>query len=281
MKNAFSVASGSIVALLAATVVLTFVAVGFAPHSNTRAVQTIYVHNESSFVSDAEVRNDMPAFQKALSGDFAPVWQVDAKLVFVGSNGTTPKGAIVIHLIDRPDIPNALAYHYVKDGVPYAKIFIGTSRYYGYSWTVALTHELWEMLVDPVVVRTEQSPDGRIWAGEVADPVEADSLGYTRKGANGKPVLISDFITEKWFGAEQVGDYDFAHHVQDPLAILKDGYAQYWNGVGWVAITNWKAGRTSLYFHDLDTGSRRDRDGKSAFAEAWGTGTDPTAYWAT
>jgi hypothetical protein len=44
-----------------------------SPHHQSRAnVQTIYVRNLSTYVSDREVKKDLPAFQKALSEDFAP-----------------------------------------------------------------------------------------------------------------------------------------------------------------------------------------------------------------
>lgn len=208
-------------------------------------VQTIYVRNLSGFVSDKQVANDIPAFQAATSKDFAPLWNIDAKLVFLGKK-PAPRGAAVINLRDRSDVQGALAYHELRDGVFGAEVFVGTSKYYGFSWTVGFTHELWEMLADPGLVRTMQStgggwPDGTIWANENADPVEADNLGYTRTGANGKPVLISDFVTEKWFGAETAGPFDFMNHIQKPLQVLKGGYAQWWDGVSWHLIENFRA----------------------------------------
>lgn len=204
-------------------------------------VQVIYVRNLSTFVSDSVVKNDLPAFQNALSNDFAPVWKVDGKLVFIGQ-AKAPVGAETITLLDRSDVKGALAYHELVDGVPDSKIFVGTSRYYGYNWTVGFTHELWEQLADPGLIHAGQSPDGRIWAQENADPVEADGLGYTRPGANGKPVLISDFVTEKWFGAAISGPYDFCNHVQSPLEVLKGGYAQWWDGVSWNVVSNFEKG---------------------------------------
>lgn len=224
--------------VVAAVTSALFLSLG-AAGANKHFVQKIYVRNLSTFVSDKEVKNDLPAFQAATSKDFAPYWRVDAELVFIGKK-TAPRGAITITLLDTSDVKNALAYHELTDGVPNSKIFVGTSKYYGYAWTVGFTHELWEQLADPSLVRTAQSFDGRIWANEIADPVEADNLGYTRPGADGSPVLISDFITDKWYGAEVAGPYDFMNHVQTPLEVLKGGYAQYWDGMTWVEITNFR-----------------------------------------
>jgi hypothetical protein len=82
-----------------------------------------------------------------------------------------------------------------------------------------------------------------MWAGEVADPVEDDSLGYTRPGADGKPVLLSDFITTKWFDTGTAGPYDFLNHVQYAHQVLSGGYAQWWDGTTWVEVDNFKSGR--------------------------------------
>lgn len=230
---------------IVAVVLSAFLGLG-ASTTKTSTVQTIYVQNKSSLVSDAELKNDLPAFQSATSKDFAPLWHIDAKLVYLARADAVPTGSESITLVDKGSVAGALAYHEMVDGVADAIIYVGTSKLGGYKWSVGFTHELWEMLADASAgagaVDTVQSPDGTIWAKEVADPVEADALGYNRPGANGKPVLISDFITERWFGAEQLGPYDFANHVQVALAILKGGYAQYWTGLTWVQLTNFRPG---------------------------------------
>jgi len=211
----------------------------FASTAKTN-VQTIYVRNVSTYVSDAEVKRDIPAFQKATSEDFAPLWHVDAKLVFIGK-AKAPTGAEVITLVDKGPVKGALAYHEMVNGVADAIIYTGVSKFYGYAWSVGFTHELWEMLVDQPAgagaVVAYQDFNGTIWAGEVADPVESDADGFTVDG-----VLISDFVTARWFGAEQNGPYDFANHIQVALHIDKGGYAQWWDGVNWNVIENFEKG---------------------------------------
>ena len=75
----------------------------------------------------------------------------------------------------------------------------------------------------------------------------ADNFGFPVPGANGKPVVISDFVTEKWFGALTSGVYDFTNAIQTPLAVLKGGYAQYWDGTQWVVTSNFEHGKTEHY----------------------------------
>lgn len=202
-------------------------------------VQTIYVRNVSSYVGDAEVRRDLPAFNAATHEDFAPLWHVDATLVFIGRD-EAPTGAQTITLVDKGPVKGALAYHELVNGVADAVVYTGVSKFYGYSWTVGFTHELWEMLVDVPAgagaVDTVQDFLGTIWAKEIADPVESDADAYERDG-----VLISDFVTEKWFGALTAGPYDFAEHIQAPLTIDRGGYAQWWNGSNWNVIENFRS----------------------------------------
>ena len=240
-----NVATHSGTAAIAAVVVSALIGIG-ATASKTSQVQVIYVQDKSTLVSVAELKNALPAFQAALSKDFAPLWHVDAKLVYLPRATPVPAGAESITLVDKGNVKGALAYHEMVDGVADSIIYVGVSKLYGYSWTVGFTHELWEMLADAPAgagaVDTMQSPDGTIWAKEIADPCEADSDGYTRPGADGKPVLISDFVTERWFGAEQLGPYDFMNHIQAALVILKGGYAQWWDGATWNMVNNFRPG---------------------------------------
>lgn len=214
-------------------------------------VQTIYVQNLSSFVSDAEVLNALPAFAAATHKDFAPIWHIDANLVFV-RRGDIPKGAESITLVDKGNVPGALAYHEMVNGAADSIVFAGTSKYFGFSWTVGFTHELWEMLVEPPAgtgaVDTVQDGGGLVWAKEIADPVESDADGYNRPGANGKPIRISDFITEKWFGAAVNGPFDFMDHIQAPEKVDKGGYAQWWSGSSWVVVSNFRSARDRAFY---------------------------------
>jgi hypothetical protein len=197
--------------------------------------QVIYVRNTSA-LADSEVKNAIPAFQTAIDKDFEPLWHVTAKLKFVSATYRIPLTAQVIWIQDKMDMPDALAYHGLEGGVPFARIGYGVSIAYGYSWTVGFTHELWEMLADPSINRTIQDPTGRIWANETADAVEAEKFGYNRLGANGKPVLISDFITDAWYGANTAQQYDFTHSITRPYQVLEGGYAQWWDGINWNVI---------------------------------------------
>ena len=242
-----------------------FVAWFWAPHSvRSSDTETIYVRNLSPrYISDAEIKNDLPAWEAAANEDFAPLWHTTrVDLVFIGKR-PAPKGSLSAVFVDKGDVQGALAYHTVTDGVPQIVVYAGTADYYGYSNSVSFTHELEEMLADPTICATNQGypypyvtvtdvgqyPQlpGTVWAQEVSDPVEAYS--YNRKGADGRPVKISDFITPDWFNDEVDGPYDFMHLVQAPFTVLRGGYAQWWDGTTWSVVENFKhAGRDAAGF---------------------------------
>lgn len=229
-------------AAFAATIIAVAVAARASAPKPTE--QTIYVRNISTFITNTEVKNALPAFQAAVDKDFGPIWNVGAKLVFIGSR-PVPKNAISVNLVNKADIPGALAYHELRFGTPDSKVFIGLSRYFGYSWEVDFTHELFEMLVDPGTDRVDVNwARSRYWFGEVCDPVEADRDSYTRTGANGTLVHISDFVTPRWFGVQTpngVG-FDYRNRVQAPGQIRLGGYAQYYQGGMWYIVQHFRTG---------------------------------------
>ena len=100
----------------------------------------------------------------------------------------------------------------------------------GVPWTVSASHELFEMLVDPLAQTTMQATDGSgaTWIEEVADPVE-DYSHWVRG------VQLTDFVYPAWFrnapgrqdamaqlnsSSAGTGEYEFS---------CPTGYAQYWD----------------------------------------------------
>lgn len=202
----------------------------FATAAKAEPGLTVYIKNDSSTVSDAALANALPAFQAAVSRDFAPYWSVDAKLVVTD---TPPEGGWVIDLLDYTDSPGALGYHDgSKDLTPYARVFAATSREYKCSWQSVLTHELFEMLADPWIDHFAQG--WHLWLIEVADPVEDAQFDYFRRGADGKRVRISDFVTPAWYRRiAKRGPFDFGRHVKRKGQVLEGGYASFLTGDTW------------------------------------------------
>jgi hypothetical protein len=130
------------------------------------------------------------------------------------------------------------------------KVFAGLDIQSGSSWTVTLSHELLEMLGDPWINWCAEASDGKIYALEVCDAVEADELGYQING-----VLVSDFITPSWFEPTKADRVDFKRRLSKSLDLARGGYVSVLDlASGWTQITAEGAGGPPI-----PTGSRRQR----------------------
>lgn len=214
----------------------------------------IAITNESTVLTDDEVKAVIPALQHQVSLDFRAYWDIDATLVFLPKGQTLIAGWWQIVVLDDPDMAGALGYHEMSSvGTPLGKIFAKLDKDNGYSWTVTLSHELLEMLGDPDIDTAKQGQDGRFYALEVCDAVESDNFGYQIDG-----FLVSDFVTPRWFN-DYVGcdRYSFKKHVSKPLELAPGGYISVVDQSGnWTQITAQKNAETIPTIH---VGSRRAR----------------------
>ena len=216
----------------------------------------IAVINESTAISNSDVQDMIPAFDAQWNNELNDVWGVGAaQFAFVDRGITPPAGSWWVVFLDDSDQAKALAYHDLTDeGLPISKVFVKTILADKASVSVAATHEICEMAVDPWLNSAYQDAQGTFWAGEVCDPVEDDQYGYEIDG-----ILVTDFITPNWFGHEHpVGDIDFKSRASAAFEVLTGGYAQKWDPqAGWQQITGAKA-QKSKKAH-AQRGSRRER----------------------
>lgn len=228
------------------------------------SVQVAIVNDQSSGVADSDAKAWTAALQKQVSNDFASAWELEgAELVFVPQGGKPLAGAWAIALLDNSDQAGALGYHdLTPDGLPLGKVFAGTDRQYGETVSVTLSHELLEMLGDPWINLCAQGADGKFYAYEASDAVEADKLGYQIDG-----VQVSDFVLPAWFG-HGAGPYDHLGHLSKPFELAPGGYIGAFDpssGQGWTQVTAQGAKPTaSELFRSLPRiGSRRERRARS------------------
>lgn len=193
----------------------------------------VAVTNASTCLTDRQVSAVLPALQQQVTLDFRAYWSVDCQLSFVGEGEQLPDGWWQISVTDNPDQAGALGYHELTSrGTPLGKVFAGLDLQSGASWTVTLSHELLEMLADPWINWCAQGANGKIYALEVCDAVEADKLGYDIDG-----VLVSDFITPSWFEPTHADRVDFMRRIVKPLELASGGYMSVLDaGSGWTQI---------------------------------------------
>jgi hypothetical protein len=182
-------------------------------------IPTIACFNQATTPLGLDLKLLVPALQRFVDDCVVPVWGTPAKLAL--STGFIP-GAWAVVFLDVADAPGALAYHdLTPDGFPLSKVFVKTILDDNASLSVATSHELVEMLVDPAINLWTVGPEaGTFYAYESADPVEEES--FPLAGFD-----MTDFVYPSYFedfhksGATQ---FDYLKKVQKPFQILKGGY---------------------------------------------------------
>jgi hypothetical protein len=184
----------------------------------------IAVINESSVVTDTEIKSVVHALQVQVTRDFFPIWGINANLTFYPKGAAVPATSWQFLFLDDADQAGALGYHdLTSTGLPLAKIFCVTTVQDGGKWSVTASHEMMEMLVDPYLELCSFNQTGNtvgiLYAYEVADPVEDDSSGYNVGG-----VRVSNFVYPEWFEADATGKVDFLGECAAPFTLLSNGY---------------------------------------------------------
>ncbi|HEV8065612.1 MAG TPA: hypothetical protein VGP46_12295 [Acidimicrobiales bacterium] len=231
----------------------------------------VVVINESTAVTDSDVESWVPALQTQVSSHFAPMWDADATLSFVPTTQTPPPAAWQLVVLDDSDQAGALGYHDLTSaGLPLAKVFAKSDLQANSSVSVTCSHELLEMLGDPMIdmVAFLQDSGGNPVgvAYEACDVCEDDSYGYEIAG-----VLVSDFVYRHWFddrpnpagvlstALDYGGHVTSAMNPSEPAAsILPGGYIGIWtSSQGWTQVTG--SARSGDPTAVAPPGSRRER----------------------
>lgn len=167
---------------------------------------TISVVNFSD-LSDSDVQIAIRAVNRQIQEDFAPIWGALWDLRLHGSSFDAGdidtlaeefvQGEAVLYLVDEAHLPGAAGYHAINGReMPYGFVFVTDTN----NWTVTLSHEALELIIDPTVNVMVPGPDPRpgrqdnivLHTYEVCDAVERTSYSIDQ-------VRVSNFITQQWF----------------------------------------------------------------------------------
>jgi hypothetical protein len=91
---------------------------------------------------------------------------------------------------------------------------------------VTISHEVLEMIGNSLIDQANQwsdLPNPLLLAQELCDPVEDDSLAYSKNS-----VMVSDFVTPKYFVPGSAGPWDFGEHLSAPNTLATGGYHLTW-----------------------------------------------------
>lgn len=211
------------------------------------------IANLSTQVTQAHFDGVVAALQKQVTEDFQPEWGLHATLKAIYISLAHKKAPIqsdadaVLYLGDTSQDPTtgvdgAEGYHSGNNKhVPYGFVYLDICKSEKTSWTVALSHEVLELLGDPDVLLTVSGPAPKgaraktvYYELEVCDATEGDI--YRIDG-----VQVSNFVGRRYFGLS--GGSGKTNHLGLPLRALgvrPNGYLQYEEGSR--ACTIW--GRT-------------------------------------
>lgn len=199
------------------------------PANPTVGNQPIYVINNSTQVSDLDMRTAVAAVDKQIAQHVAPALGIPAVSVLFLNKGTKAPGlqSRIITIENDLDEAGALGYH-TEDGTEHIYGFVGTSVAIAhgakaltgdYAISSILSHEVAEMFFDPFCNGWYDTGQGFQVAAEVADPVENDS--YLIDG-----VSVSNFVTLSWFNpyAGKSDRFDYLNKLKAPFTLSVGGY---------------------------------------------------------
>ncbi|HLY06534.1 MAG TPA: hypothetical protein VKR31_12375 [Rhizomicrobium sp.] len=161
------------------------------------------------------------------SRDLGQFWPVNATVQSFPANQGVPAGFQPIFLVANLSAEEG-GVHLNENNQVYANVQMGDG------WTIAASHEMCEMLVDPSTNRTQASRaigvvDGEVvdtegifeYLVEVCDPCEGPDRAYSIDG-----IPVSDFYTNHYFDAVPTSGirYSFNSKIPAPRKVLKGGY---------------------------------------------------------
>ena len=181
----------------------------------------IAVVNRSA-LSDADV-SFMAEACDAQVIECAAAWGVDPTPVafYATADGLPAVECRIMLIVDQIDVPGAAGYHDDDLGVIFGRVL----NQGPVDTCVTLSHECLEMLIDPTCTEWRSFGGGRQVALEVCDPVQADTYAVQAEVAgDSRQMLLSNYVTPRWFDPAGVGLFDRLGRLQAPLSMSSGGY---------------------------------------------------------
>ena len=173
----------------------------------------------SSGLTLSQLQDVTQALQIQLDRDFTPIWGVHAVVQALDRAEKVPAHAWPMTILDQSDA--GLGVHLDKNGKPFAEIQKGDD------WSITASHEMLELLVDPLGHKLRSDPDidpasdGHQvqYLVEVGDPCEI--FAYSINGIN-----VSDFITPEFYDTNAAPGalFDFLGRLAKALDVPEGCY---------------------------------------------------------
>lgn len=199
------------------------------------------------------------ALQQQVDNDFAPVWGVRADISAPAPGDAIPSGAWEVRIIDS--LPEGGGVHLDDQGQPYAEAVNGSDL------SLAISHEVLEMLVDPYGNRFALGPDidpnfadrQVFYLVEVCDPCEVSSYAIG-------DVQVSNFVLPSFYDPDATSAVDFRKTLAGPLPLkVPDGCY-----ISWIDPADWKwHQQTTDGLFETEYRTPTDRNPRAARDEAF------------
>lgn len=188
-------------------------------------IRHVTLQDQSSLnLSFDQVDQVSQALQIQLDRDFTPIWGVQAQVQTLDQGESGPVRAWPITILDQPRA--GLGVHLDDNGKPFAEIQGGND------WSITASHELLEMLVDPLGHKLIDDPDidpasdGHQvqYLVEVGDPCEI--FAYQING-----ISVSDFITQEFYdtNAPVGAQFDFLGRLNQAFDVPQGCYISWFD----------------------------------------------------
>lgn len=161
-----------------------------------------------------------------------------------------------LYLFDSTDQVNAEGYHEEEtNGVVRGFAFVQTTLAAKDLIDLTISHELFELLVDPLTSRCYEDAQARFWIDECCDAVENSYFLV-----NG--FAMSNFVLPDWYNPTPPAGARFDHlgHLHAPFTLEPGGYISYWTPKkGWSQQYGSKVARRHFESAKLHPYSRHTR----------------------
>lgn len=236
------------------------------------------INHTNGNIEDKKIVEVIRAINRQIQEDFEPYWSMGATLRLEGRSEEKPnivhlvdmRGDAIIYVWDRPkedskslqeEAEEAIGYHEKNFmGIPYSFVFIDVAEQLKQDWSIALSHEVLEMIADPELNLLVQGPDPRepekyvFHYYEVCDAVSAEY--YEIDG-----IKVSNFVLPLYFTSsdEYDGRNDFSGSVHDGKTLKSFGV----NPGGYISFIDPHAQKTSFFFNRDDSVAETRKELKS------------------
>ncbi len=202
----------------------------------------ILIVNACSILKNADVEAYVSIVQTFDDEALRPAWNLEpATYGFQpwkkGARMPSPTPSVwPIFLNNRSDQPGALGWHDDRKGLIFGRCFVGDCKRYNLDWQTDVTHEAFELRVDPTINREVKIANDalgreRIAAVEVCDAVEDDLYAIKYKGSR-----VSNFVLPAYYD-NATGPYDYGHVLLGPVpTVMSGGYQSIFVGNQWTQI---------------------------------------------